>query len=184
MKYFTLETYLAHPDWDADDESQDRWLATLKAEAAAYERRLNELKGRLPDNLMAIAPAWHVDDALVSRVCFDKANGWLLLTLRCGNIPDGYFDLTLRYEGVDISEDHLRVLSDIACNTSCTQFDNDAYVHELDLLDNGRVEHRFLFYPGMWFAIRCDRMSWERTERRNRTLPRFKHRFRVVNGSD
>jgi len=48
---------------------------------------------------------------------------------------------------------------------------------EVDIVENGLIEHRFLFHPGHWFAVQCPSLEWERIERPDRTLPPMPDRF-------
>lgn len=184
-------------EWHEDAEREDnieRHLALLATAVADYERHLQALPS-FPEELRRITQAFYVDDALFVRALYEPAKARLKLILRCGNIPDGYFDLILHYEGVEISPQDLDELARAARGAqTARRYEHDAYCHELDLLPDGSVEHSFLFH-GSWnriatdqwervlpvmFTVRCKTLTWERIERPDRKLPRVRDRFRMV----
>lgn len=189
MRFFgyVLREWLATEDVDGDD-SFERESAQLRAAVTDYQSHLDALPS-FPEELRRIARPFLVDDALLVRALYEPTKARLKLILRCGNSPDGYFDLVLHYDGVDISPHDLAELTRVA-----RRFWTDAYCHELDLLPDGRIEHGFLFHgwwdwiatdqfervPPIMFTIRCTALTWERIERPDRKLPRLKDRFRVV----
>ena len=55
----------------------------------------------------------------------------------------------------------------------------DAYAHEIDFTEDGLFEHSMLFAPGIELSIRCQRLTWNRTDRPNRELPGLESRLVV-----
>lgn len=197
MRFFgsVLQEWLDHKDvQDADDDPMEREIAQMKAALSGYQSHIDSLPG-FPEEIKPIAHPFLVDDALFVRAFYESAKARLLLILRCGNNPDGYFDLVLNYGGVDISPHDLAELARAARGAKTDRhYWHDAYCHELDVLSDGAIEHSFLFHswskwlgPDQWervppvtFTIRCKTLTWERIERSDRKLPRLKDRFRVV----
>ena len=174
MKFFTLENYRAAYD---DDDPED-WK-TFKRACDASLAYLQELRVRYPSNVWEIAEPFFVDDALVAKVRFDRKMQRMEIVLRCGNLLTAYFDLVFRYEGVEISHESEFALATVARATkTCRLFwGHHCYVHELDLLADGRFVHHFLFHPGLCITILSSSLSWERIPRPDRKLPRSKDRF-------
>lgn len=170
MRYFTLDVY-NHWYEHYDDKA-------LKEVFDQYTRYLAGMKGVLPDEALALAGLRGVDDGLLHSVQHDRGAEVLRLTMRCGDLRVGYYDLVLLYEGASISSEHDRVLAWVARSTrghrtcSC-----EVAYHEVDRADDGRIEHRLLFHPGAWFAIRCDRLRWEQIATPDRRLPRCRDRY-------
>jgi len=142
-------------------------------------------------DLQPISHPFYVDDALFVRADYWPDKEKLELILSGGNSRDGYFDLILNYGGVEITLHDLAELARAArgARTSVHHW-HEAYCHEFNLLPDGRIEHGFIF-QGRRFnqsldvlsTIRCQTLTWERIERPDRTLPRFKDRFRIVGTS-
>jgi hypothetical protein len=170
MRYFTLDAYnhwYEYYDDKALDEVFDR-----------YTRHLEAMKGILPDEVLVLADLRGVDDGLVIRAQHDREERVLRLTMRCGDLRIGYYDLVLVYEGASISAEHDQVLAWVARSTKGHRtYACDVAYHEVDRSDDGRIEHRLLFHPGVWFAIRCDRLRWEQISRPDRRLPQFRDRY-------
>ncbi len=155
-----------------------------------FAEHLELIKSELPENLQAIAPAYFVDDALVAQVRANVGDRSLKLTLRCGNIPNGYFDLVLRYEGVDYSEGLLAQVERIALRTRTRlRYAYDAWCHEICVLA-GTIVHSIVFHFHPWprednndpahLVIRCAEMSAKCFEKPDRTLPRIARRFSAL----
>jgi len=136
------------------------------------------MQGILPPDVLALARLPGVDDALVVKVRHDRSRRVLALTLRAGDSVIGYYDLVLKYEGADISQEDEQTLAQIAHTTKDERrHQSDVAFHELDQTEDGRVVHRLLFHPGLGFAICCDALHWVRLPRPNRRLPRMFNRF-------
>ena len=170
MRFFTLDVYnhwYEHFDDVLLDQVFDRYTAHLES-----------MNGKLPDNVLALAKLSGVDDGLVIRVQHDRSAQVLCLTMRCGDMLTGYYDLALVYEGATITPEHDQVLARVARTTkSHRTFTSDVAYHEVDSSDDGRIEHRLLFHPGVWFAIQCDVLRWDRISRPDRLLPPCPDRY-------
>ena len=66
----------------------------------------------------------------------------LSLALRCGDLQLGYFDVDIRYSGVILTPQQLKVLS-------CRAYDRstEILIDEIDTQADGRFVHRLLFWP-------------------------------------
>jgi hypothetical protein len=169
LRYFTLDAYNAWYD-EFDD-------GPLNAARARYTRHLQNLAGTLPTSVLELARLRDVDDALVARVDHDRIQGILTLVLRSCGTWMGCWDLVLKYEGAAISPADERTLAQIARTTRTNRrFESDLFDHEVDAVEE-EIEHRLVFHPWVWFAIRCRALRWEQIPRPNRHLPRLRDRF-------
>ena len=170
MKYFTIDCYNAwYPGMDG---------RPLHEACAHYLSHLHEMEGVLPAHVLELARLNGTDDGLVVRVQHDHTERVLTLVLRCGDNLMGYYNLVLTYEEASLSAADEWTLAQVARTTKsdCIHV-SDLWLHELDCTKNGEIEHRLLFHPGVWFAIRCRALRWERFNRPDRQLPRLKDRF-------
>ncbi len=179
MKYFTFDWYRTRSDW----RSKPVLPGPIEAPWTRYARYLEAMEGKLTPDLLTLARLPGVDDALIVLVRHDRIRCLLALTLRAGDAQMGYYDLALHYEGADISPEHERMLALIARTTqSDRRHMADMVWHELDVTDDGRIEHRLLFHGWRWFAIRCDKLHWVRLPQRDRKLPHRVDRFISMTG--
>ena len=168
MKYFTLDWY------QAVDDNFDRDQAAYQQ----YTRHLEEMQGVLPADVLALARLKGVEDALVVKVRHDRARRVLSLALRAGYIGIGYYDLILTYQGAEITPEDEQMLALVARTTlHAWRHESDLVRHELDVTEDGRIEHSLLFHYGRAFTIRCERLVWVRLPRRDRNFPRRFDRF-------
>lgn len=190
MRFFgSMLQWLGHDNNRGHDDSPDAELIALRIAFDNYSNHIDSLQ-TLPQELKAIAHPFYVDDALFVQAVYEPKSARLKLVLRCGNIPDGYFDLILQYEGVEIDQRDLAELERAAREAGTdVGYVHDAYCHEFDMLSDGRIEHGFIFH-GSWdadtfvppalFTIRCNSLTYQRVERPDRRLPRVKDRFRIA----
>jgi len=172
MRYFTLDWYHSLHRYEDDAPIPDRTVWPR------YRLHLEEMQSFLPADLLALARLPGVDDGLVVFVRHDLARRVLSLTLRAGDRQMGYYDLVLHYEGADISPNHELTLARVARTTvNDRRHESDVAFHELDMAADGRIEHRILFHPGLWFSIRCAALRWVRLPRPNRRLSKRFDRF-------
>src|SRR6267142_3705339 len=167
MRFFTLEFYRSEID-----------EAGARQVFGRYSQHLEHMKGVLPEEVIALGRLGGVDDGLVVSVCRDVSHGKLRLIMRCGDLQMGYYDLALEYEDVGILPEHDQTLAWIARTTKTDgRHACDVAYHEVDQASNGQIEHRILFHPGVWFAVRCRILRWQRIERPNRSIPRLRDRY-------
>lgn len=161
--------------------SSDDGVEVWKAFQQACARHLDEMRGVLPDHVLELATLQGVDDGLIVEVRHDKIERVLHLTLRCGDLQMGYYDLILTYKDADISPKHEKLLAKFARTTiDPGHYDAEICRFEVDLTEDGRIEHRIEFYvegPDDWIAIRCRSLYWEKVSRPNRELPVLLDRF-------
>lgn len=168
MKFFLYENY---------DDIEEEW-ASFQRESQAYQNHLGKLRGVLPDSVLALAKPYGMDDGLLVKVHHHRERHVLKLVLRCGDLQMGYYDLELVYRQARISPEHDRILAAVAHGTqNHIRHRYDLAHHELDMAEDGRIEHRLLFHPGVWFAIRCSIFEWKRIPRSDRRLPKLKNRY-------
>ncbi len=179
MKFFTIEDR-----WFDSGEEYMAWETAHDDEKSAkiayeqYQQHLANLHGILPDHVLALDRLQGIEDGLLVAVKHDRDQKKIALILRCGDLPMGYYDLILRYEGADISPEHERALARIARTTiNAGYHESDLASTEIDKTEDGRIAHRFAFHPGCWFEIRCSELTWRTVPQPNRNLPDIKDRF-------
>lgn len=152
----------------------------------AYLHHLNQLRGILPDHVLRLAYLEGIEDGLIVEVSHNRTKRMLRLVLRCGYIQMGYYDLVLIYEDAEISLEHERVLAQLARRTpvDCSGYVPEVFRFELDVTEDGRIEHRIQFhvypeqsYLSNWFSIRCRTLRWYKISRPHRIIPALLDRF-------
>lgn len=145
-------------------------LAELIEAHPAYYRRLQTLRGIIPEHTLGLAELSGMEDGLLFHTKRDGSH--LSLTLRVGNIPIGYADLNLIYHEAQISAADERTLAEVIATTRAHQnYEPDLRAHELDLAPSGEIEHYLLFRTGLTVTIRCRALDWTLTPRPDRHLP-------------
>lgn len=174
MKFLTVDVYNSWYNTYQDDSA-------LKSAFQQYHQYLKSIEDILPVPILMLAQLRGVDDGLVCKVTHDRIQQVLTITLRCGHLQMGYYDLILRYEEADISSEDEQTLIQIARTTKDeSKHKFDLYFHEVDITQDGRIEHRLLFHPGTWLAIRCRVLNWKKVDRPDQKLPRLRERFTEI----
>ncbi len=166
MKFFS-------PKWLHNAETETDFQVVFDA----YSRHLLKIKGVLPDHVMELASMRGIDDGLVVSVLHDRENAQLELTIRCGDLVRGYFDLIITYCDVQINQLDAYTLAVIARMTHVDKYGHDLAYHELDLLMENQIEHRFHFHTSMVFKIQCGSLTWIKIDQPDRKLPEMADRF-------
>ncbi len=156
--------------------------AALTARDEAYARHLEGMRGRFGDHVVELATLPGVDDGLIVEVHHDRTARTMTLTLRCGHLKMGYNDLAITYQGADIDDLDDLVLARLARSTiDASDHDADVAWHEIDVTEDGRIEHRVEFHVygqrDVEIAIRCTRLEWERVPRPDCMLPDLPDRY-------
>jgi len=168
MHFFTAD------DYRSIDNDGKRFAAQL----AAYKRHLEGLRGLLPDEVLALAVLPGVDDGLLIEVHHDRALRTLQLILRCGDLQMGYYDLRLDYEEIDLPSQTAWTLARIArTTTSDGRHQHDVAYHEIDRSEDGGIDHRLLFHPGVVVTLRCRSLHWRTIAQPDRNFPALPDRF-------
>jgi hypothetical protein len=175
VRFFTAEVY---EDWGSDDAQ----AANAQAADAQYREHLAELP--LPEHVRAVADAWFVDDAMISRLRQSDDPAQLVLTLRCGWSGPGYFDLRLRYVRPEIEDESLLHLVEVATRirSSRCYWGVDAWCQEWDMLPDGRLSHLIAFHGSdhvREVRIVCADVNVRLSPRSSRTLPPYRDRFKI-----
>ena len=145
---------------------------------AAYNQHMEDLKRLLPQEINELADVALLDDGLVLKVDHDRGKKILKLTLRCGNLQIDYYDIVITYNGAKITPKHDRMLAEIAKSTKgFSGYGHDIHFHEFSVAKSGRITHRFLFNPGVQFAISCKSLTWKKVPRKNRKYPKVANRY-------
>jgi hypothetical protein len=148
----------------------------------AHIRHIETLRGFLPAAVIDLAELRGVEDGLLVLVTSNRAEGVLTLTLRCGDLVMGYYDLVLQYKDAEMTPADERALAHLARSTvSCGDFDADLSRHEVDTTAEGKIEHRLEFHshsqPDIEVAIQCSALQWGKVNRPSRDLPEQPDRF-------
>lgn len=146
------------PSWD---DSPEVWAAFRQA----HERHLEKIRGVLPEHVLELATLPGLEDGLIVEYCYDKKKRLLHLVLLCGDLQMGYYDLIITYQGAEITPEHEKTLTHLA-----QSIDEHICLHrfEVDITEDNQIEHRLEFFTSdgkVWFAIRCEGLSWETVER-------------------
>jgi len=159
------------PSWDDSPKDVAEFVE-------GYKRHLNQMRCVLPKHVLELAVLSGIEDGLIVDYSYEKNERTLCLTLLCGDLQMGYYDLIINYKNVEISTEHERTLADLAHS-----IDEHIHLHrfEVDLTEDARIEHRLEFITSdenRWFAIRCEQLSWEMIERPKQKFSPRPARFR------
>lgn len=167
MRFFTEE-------WATGGLSDAEYEQRL----SAYDEHLAKILSSLTPSARILATSIEVHDALLEEVVLEPARQKLSLSLVCGDLQEGYFDLQIRYLGVDPgSFDRLGWERIAAASKS------ELLYHELDLSAGDGFEHRFLFHPYREVAIQFRSLSLrvaDRADREDRSRSARTVRFREL----
>lgn len=174
MQFFTLDVYNQWYDTYDND--------AIRVVSDCYTDHLEKMDGILPKNVLVLAKLEGVNDGLIVNIKRDRPRSTLVLTMRCGDLSIGYYDLEITYYGASISREHNRVLNYVARNQTLdligrTETAGELVYHEVDVADNGRFAHRIMFHPGRWFEIQVDSLRWRQIARPNRKLRDRRKRY-------
>lgn len=149
-----------------------------------YFAYVDTLGGAIPEHLLFLMDKrLGLDDGLLVRVKHDRQRRRLELVIRGGYSAMGYYDLSLRYEGAEISPEHDAILARIARTTlNCRRYESDLCWHEFDVAGDGKLVHRPLFHRsgsdrGAWFEIKCESITWRMRPRVGRCFRPMKDRY-------
>jgi hypothetical protein len=156
MKYFTRA-------WARGESTPEESEETRRA----YGSRVESLAGRWPGAVAELATSVNLHDATIRRVRVDRPAAELRIDLRCGDEQVGYFDAVLRYSGVAIEQTDLATLEDRARDPR-----TEVLYDEVDVYEDGRLCHRFLFWPEGELEIRFASFALGRIPKGRRVEPR------------
>jgi len=130
MKFFTREMI-------SGELPETEFNATCKA----YQQHIEQMLISSPKAIAELAEI-SLHDGLIRRVVLDHGANELLLALRCGDLQIGYFDLDIRYSGVALAPQQLKLISRRANDRS-----TEILADEFDMETDGRFVHRLLCWP-------------------------------------
>ncbi len=104
MKFFTTALY------DAQYADEGDEIEAIRVATTAFNAHITGLGNRFPAELRPFADPYVVDDALLVSATSDRSKRELELVLRCGNIPNGYWDGVFHYYDVELSPADQNVL--------------------------------------------------------------------------
>ncbi len=144
----------------------------------AYVKHMEVLRDLLPAEVVELADVDLLDDGLIIKVDHDRRKKILKVVLRCGNLQIDYYDIVITYLGARISPKHDQTLGKIARSTNgFNGHIHDIHFHEFTLAKSGRITHRFLFNPGVQFAISCKSLTWKKIPRKGRNFAKVEDRY-------
>jgi hypothetical protein len=156
MKYFTRP-------WATGELTDEEFEETFRA----YRSHVEGLVGHLPGAVAELATSISLHDGIIRRVSVDRRAAGLRIELRCGDQQVGYFDAVLQYLGVPLEETDLDSLEDRARDPRTR-----VLYDEVDIDGDGRLCHRFLFWPDGELEIRFTSFALARVKRDRRVEPR------------
>ncbi|HYO79410.1 MAG TPA: hypothetical protein VE010_23290 [Thermoanaerobaculia bacterium] len=134
-KTMTFMRFLT-PEWrdgELTDEQYERAVAD-------YEKTLQSVRAALPAEMQQFLESSSLHDALVRKASLDRDRTFRL-ALRSGDLQSGYMDVDLEYRQVE----ELRGLPSV--EAVLDDANAEIIAHEVDVLPDGSLEHRFLFAP-------------------------------------
>ena len=145
-------------------------------------------------HLLELARLEGTDDGLVVRVKHNRQKRVLKVILRCGDSRMGYYGLELTYLQAEILPDDNATLARIARSTiEANCHGCDLACHEVDSVDDGRIEHRFIFHTSPWvrtgderfwlFTVKCQELQWHKLPRKSQALTPMADRYHGGPGS-
>lgn len=159
MRFFT-RAWQRGDDPDQDDSEP----------IAAYSAYLRSVADRLPDHVLAFATPTErhlaVDDAKVDRGELDAAKRQISLRLLNGDLQTGYGKLDLNFKDAQLVDPSLPRAKSFLEDPR-TEF----LVHEVELMDDGSLEVRFLLWPDGELVLGCRdvQATWTAIEDTSRT---------------
>jgi hypothetical protein len=154
MKYFT-------ENWHKGEFSE------LKTETIrqAYWQHLQTLQSRFSEQVFELANKINLHDSLIRKVISNTKDHTLLLELMCGDLSTGYFELELKYKGVDLMTSDLNILRTVTLEKK-----NEILYDEVDVSQEGYI-HRLLFWPYREIDINFTELSLRKRPSLNRNTP-------------
>jgi hypothetical protein len=161
LKYFTRQ-------WRHGDCSDHESEATV----AAYRAHIDRLLPRLPQSLKTLVQDVSLHDGLIVRGDLDRRRDTFSLELRCGDLHVGYFDLELRYRGVNLGRLDVALLAKQARDPGI-----EILYDELDVVSEDRYLHSILFSTDDEIQIEFSTFDMTQTVRSDRSIPHVVDRF-------
>jgi hypothetical protein len=145
MKYFTLDGWIADQDLGAfDPESVNRPVREYKA-------YIESIRDRLPADLQNLLAQFSLHDGRLRSLTLDVAGRTAVVRFDAGDITmrEGR-DVSLHYGDVSVVES----TSDPKRGLPGPHGYGDVGNDEIELFEDGGLEHRFLFSTGIQMRIR------------------------------
>lgn len=143
-----------------------------EAAEAAFRAHQAAVAPQLTGQLRRFVQTVSVHDALVRQVHVDRTKASLTLDLRAGDLEVGYFDLTIRYEGVQLEGVDVAVLRAIAHDPEA-----EALCDEADLAPGGRFVHRWLWWPYQYLNVTFSAFTFQVVPVPGRTFERSREPY-------
>ena len=115
--------------------------AEVERISACYQQHIGDIAGSASPEIAELAQT-NLHDGLIRRVVVQPDADELVLSLRCGDLQVGYFDIDILYLGVSIDAQQLEVLTRRVHDRR-----TEILAGEIDRLPDGRFVHRLIFWP-------------------------------------
>ncbi len=132
----------------------------------AYHAHLHQIAAQLTPSLRTFIQAINLHDGLIHQVCVDYAQHSLVVTIRCGDLQQGYHDLIVSYRDVALEQLDRPILALAASNPSM-----EILSDEVDVMRDGRFCHSLLFAPSPEITVIFGDLSYHVEQRADRLLP-------------
>ena len=145
MKYFTLD------GWIRDQDLRSFDLDPVEQAVEGYRRHLESIRPRLPADLRRLLDEYCLHDARLRDFQVDGAAATAALRFDAGNrtMQEGR-DVSLHYSGVVL----IHSIADPEKGLPGPHGYGDVGNDELEILEDGTLEHRFLFSSGIQLLVR------------------------------
>jgi len=158
MKYFTRTWWQRTYEGDCTDEEANKPFKD-------YSLHIKQIAPKLPSTLLALNEI-SLHDGLFKAVCLNSAAKSVSMTLRCGDLQVGYFDLYLNYENALVIDNTVAGLDSIMNNQKY-----EIIYDEVGILEENRFEHGVLIYPEGELIIQFSDFTFSRRDVANRDSP-------------
>ena len=150
MKYFTLK-------WAKGECSEKEYEKAFDK----YWKNLEKIKGQLPERTYYFAKNIELHDGLIKDILYDD-NSTLIITFTCGDIQEGYSEVSIKYTTSSIS---LPKIMEIIREVQQNKF--EVLYDEFDIFNKVFV-HRFLMFPFKEIEIFFSGFDFTQTNVNNR----------------
>lgn len=164
MRFFTR-------DWASggrDDAHADTVLDEYRAHCA-------RIASCVPEQLSEFMETVSLHDGLIVEGTFDAGQQRLDLTIRCGDLQSGYRDVRLAYSGVKLRPAELD-----GASTILNRPESEMLYDEIDVLPEGLLAHRMLFWPSGEIEFRFAGFAFEVQRRESREFGARGNRFKTL----
>jgi hypothetical protein len=133
----------------------------------AYQAHLNQIAPHLTPHLHAFIYTINLHDGQMHHVRIDHDHRSIAVTIRCGDLQQGYQDVVITYTDVALDQVDRTILALAASDPKM-----EILADEIDLISTGAFRHSFLFAPLHEITIIFGDFSYQVYPKSDRRLPR------------